>query len=370
MSKVIAKTQEECAQWMQRVHEVQSKRSPEACEAARARFESARQHEVAARKCKAVKGHAVRSRALAAEGLQQMAMCKAPEEHMAVQARWKSAQDASYQHQEKSMSKASAAMNSSKTRKRSLAVVLRKAEDSEDEALEEAAALVGASTNVMANVAADCLALPAPAATAPSKGKGKGKGSAVDSVLDQLRKEPSNETECAAKFMLYEEYGSEVEKMRATLIKFHEETRPTVPAVIASDMDKQVKGIDTTEAMGIPDDAREWFVFHMMRKAERNNHKMAGILDGFEKKLEFLASNDQSECPVCLENFTAEGEKAPETLGCCHKVCKSCWANWSSVMNGRPFCPLCRNEEFLGAVASRVSGAPALHLDSESDDDF
>lgn len=188
-------------------------------------------------------------------------------------------------------------------------------------------------------------------------------------ILNQLRFEPKNEAECAAKFMLYEGYGSEVEQMRGTLLKFHEETKPTVPAAIAADMDRQVNGIDSTEAMGIHDDAREWFVFHMMRQAERNNLKMAGILEGFEKKLEFLASNDQSECPVCLEDFTAEGDHAPETLGCCHKVCKDCWNNWSSVMGGRPFCPLCRHDEFLGAVAARVTGAPAPRvLDSDSED--
>merc|ERR1712072_1590257 len=102
--------------------------------------------------------------------------------------------------------------------------------------------------------------------------------------------------------------------MRSTLFKFYEESRPTVPAVVANDMDKQVKGIDSTEAMGIPDDAREWFVFHMMRQAERNNLHMASILDGFEKKLEFLASNDQNECPVCLEEFADTGAHAPETL--------------------------------------------------------
>merc|ERR1712083_1245148 len=105
-------------------------------------------------------------------------------------------------------------------------------------------------------------------------------------------------------------------------MKFHEETKPTVPAAIAADMDSQVKGIDSAEAMGIQDDAREWFVFHMMRKAERNNLKMAGILDGFEKKLQFLATNDQRECPVCLEDFQENGPHAAETLGCCHKVCR------------------------------------------------
>lgn len=264
------------------------------------------------------------------------------------------------------MTKASAALSCGKSQKRSRAVVLRKAEDSEDEALEEAAALVGASdVAVMANVATEDLAAPS---VAP-RSSGQGTASTVDCLMAQLRNEPEDESECAAKFMLYEGYGSEVEQMRGTLFKFHEETRLTVPASIQADMDAQVKGIDTTESMGIQDDAREWFVFHMMRKAERNNFKMAGILDGFEKKLEFLAANDQSECPVCLEDFSAEGECAPETLGCCHKVCKSCWDHWTSVMHGRPFCPLCRQEAFLGAVAAGVSGAPVPAPESDSDDD-
>merc|ERR1711988_759840 len=55
--------------------------------------------------------------------------------------------------------------------------------------------------------------------------------------------------------------------------------------------------------MQIPDRSREWFVYHMMRQAEKNNLKMAGILDGFDKKLKFLAQNDQAECPVCFEPF-------------------------------------------------------------------
>merc|ERR1719361_1735593 len=128
-----------------------------------------------------------------------------------------------------------------------------------------------------------------------------------------------------------------------------------MPRSVANDMDKHIQGIDKAENMGIPDDAREWFVFHMMRKAERNNLGMASILEAFEKKLEFLAANDQKECPVCLEDFGEAGSgHAPETLGCCHKVCKECWENWTSVMHGRPFCPLCRNDDFLGEVAARM----------------
>merc|ERR1712217_254798 len=154
-----------------------------------------------------------------------------------------------------------------------------------------------------------------------------------------------------------------VEAMRNTLFAFYDESQPTLPRVIVADMDSQLRKIDSAEAMQIPDTTREWFVFHMMRQAERNNSKMASILDAYDKKLKFLASNDQVECPVCLESF-GEGPRTPETLSCCHKVCQECWQNWTQVMSGRPFCPFCRHDEFLGAVAA---SAEASLSDSDSD---
>lgn len=327
---------------MQKVHGVHSKRSPEAWQSAQLRIEQSRQHEVSYRKCKAVKGHAVRSRALASEGLRQMAACDGPNEYMAVQARWSAAQQVS---------------NDVKWFD-SLDVQLNDADEEEDDAMAEVAELVGAA-DVMSMAAIGQEGLRPPAA--PGSGGGGSRAvvrgtnsSTMQMLLQELRQEPKDEAECTAKFLLYEGYGSEVEDMRNTLFKFYEESRPTVPAVILTDMDRQVKGIDSTEAMGIPDRAREWFVYHMMRQAERNNLHMATILDGFEKKLEFLASNDQTECPVCLEDFQEGTVHAAETLSCCHKVCKDCWTNWSTAMGGRPFCPLCRHEEFLGALAERM----------------
>jgi hypothetical protein len=292
---------------------------------------------------------------------------------------------------------------------------LRDASDSEEEAMQEAAGLVGASdATAMALVATSDLA-PAPqlqledSAQAPRMGSedeslldssegedvqrsilrraasdwdsgsdsdvvmptqqrpesNTGEADTVTKLLQQLVKEPSEESECAAKFSLYEGYASEVEKMRNALFKFHEESRPALPDAIVTDMDRQIRSIDSHEAMQIPDRSREWFVYHMMRQAERNNKKMAGILDIFDKKLKFLAQSDQTECPVCLDSF-GSGMKAAETLGCCHKVCKDCWQNWNKVTHGRPFCPFCRHEDFLGAVAARAEG-PAENSDSDID---
>jgi hypothetical protein len=241
------------------------------------------------------------------------------------------------------------------------AVLLSDADLQEDDAMAEAASLVGA-TNILAMAAVGAEGLTGPSTT---ERIGRTGSSTVEGLLNQLRKEPANDAECAAKFMLYEGYSSQVEEMRVTLFKFYEEAKPIVPPAVIVGMDQQVRSIDSTEAMGIPDGAREWFVYHMMRQAERNNLKMAGILDGFEKKLEYLASNDQNECPVCLEPFRESGVGVPETLGCCHKVCKECWENWSSLMGARVFCPLCRHDEFLGAVSSTH-----MPVGTDSDDDF
>lgn len=342
---------------MQKVHTVHSKRSPEAWEAAQQRIEQSRQMEVSYRKCKAVKSHAVRSRALAAESLKQMSESTRPDEHLAVQARWKSAQEVSKSRQLAVMKKADEAFVA-RNRSSSPEARLGDADEEEDAAMVEVAQLVGAAdVQSMAAIGQEGLqpeAQPSGGRRSAAARGGNSDTGAVQKLLQQLRKEPKNEAECTAKFLLYEGYAGEVEDMRNTLFKFYEESRPTVPTAVATGMDKQVKGIDSTEAMGIPDDAREWFVFHMMRQAERNNTRMAAVLEGFEKKLELLAVSSQTECPVCLETFSSDGSCVPETLGCCHKVCKDCWTHWSTVMHGRPFCPLCRHEEFLGAIAERL----------------
>lgn len=415
--------------WAQHVLEVQSQRNPEEICEARSRIERARQHEVCARKCKAVKGLAVRSRALAAEGLKQMAESKAPSDYLAVQDRWRSAQEVSRSRQQTKCSKLgklkckkqrmrsrssssnssgsadeAPAARSSGQRSRRLeradsdsgssraASLLRCASDSEEDAMEEAADLVGASdASAMAIVGVEGLNADPQEQAAQEDGgseaseeesdddsdaefqrrgppprRAPAPSGAVATLLQQLTQEPTDGAECAAKFSLYEGYASEVENMRNTLFTFHEESTPTLPSAIVTDMDQQLRGIDCAEAMRIPDRSREWFVYHMMRQAERNNMKMAGILDAFDKKLKFLAQNDQMECPVCLDSFD-DGAKTAETLGCCHKVCRECWHNWAKVMHGRPFCPFCRHEEFIGAVAARAS---ATHSDSDGDDEY
>jgi hypothetical protein len=216
-------------------------------------------------------------------------------------------------------------------------------EQDEAEALAESSALIGVSEPA------------ALVAAVPGGGAGGAGGSdEFEALLNQLKAEPTEDQEMAAKFMIYETYSEEVSKGRKLLFDLFEESRAGLPDAVRIGMQKELKSIDKENNMGIPDHMRVWFVYHMMRQAGKNNDSMGKIMESFEKRMEFLANNDQDECPICLESF---GEQRPATtLGCCHKVCEGCWQNWCAVNHGRPFCPLCKHEEFLEAMHRRASG--------------
>jgi len=329
------KSATECESWLKRVHSVQTSRmTPEMRETMRVKVERSRMAEQSRRKCKAAKSHCVRSKALMTEGLRQMSEARAPEEFSMVHSRWSEAQNASEKRQEVALSKVAAMENIEE------AVVMNAADEEEEEqgGLEEVAALIGAPTS---------------SALVLVPGGSSGNEDEFQKLLQQLRIEPTDDTEMAAKFGLYETYGTQVEKMRATLFGLYDENKETLPGAVRKDLQMQLEKVDSAEAMGIYDEAREWFVYQMMKKAGQNNTNMSTIMDGFEKRLEFLAANDQDECPVCLEKFS---ESLPaETLGCCHKVCNDCWAHWCTVTHGHPFCPLCKNEAFIEELHRRAS---------------
>jgi hypothetical protein len=300
------------------------------------KVERARMAEASRRKVKAVKSHAVRSKALVSEGLRQMACASAPQEFQAVQDRWSMAQQASSKRCQESVSKM-AALERNAGAEDAMLMVAEAEEEEEDEGMAEVAALVGAGEpSALVRAVSDAAA-----------------DREFDELLKQLRKEPTGDEELAAKFGLYETYSEEVVKMRGTVFGLYEENKPSLPDAVRNDMERQLKRIDRDEAMGIQDDAREWFVYNMLKVAGQNNSHMSGIMENFEKRLEFLANNDQDECPICLEKFSADCPA--ETLGCCHKVCRGCWTNWVAVMHGHPFCPLCKNEEFVETIHRRAS---------------
>lgn len=350
-SPSVSRSPEQCQAWLQRVHEVQfSRMTPQQREAVREAAERAREHEQRARRCKAMTLGASRSYALAKEGLRQMSAASSvsPAAAMEASARYAVAQQASEAHQERMMTRWSPMMSGPQQIERAVAEAEEELEEAE--ALHAVAGMIG-SPNIDQMRADLVVASAAPVALG---GRPAPADTEVEALLGQLRKEPTEADEVEAKFKLYETYGEQVEKIRKLLFGFYEESRPTVPHSVGADMDRQIKKVDSPEAMGVPDDdGRVWFVYHMMRQAEQNNRSMAAVLDGFEKKLEMLAKNDQTECPVCLEAFTEGGV---ETLSCCHKLCKDCWGTWMEVTRGRAFCPLCRHDEFIGFVSREASG--------------
>lgn len=340
-------------QWLRRVHEAQTSRMPpERRQELQRKVEQSRLRVQQSRKCKAISSHNARSHMLVNEGLRQMASSSAPGAHAEVTSRWKSAQDASEARQHRRMEKIE------KSKEAPAEEVEADESSDEGEGVAEMAALVGAADlQVLTNVGhvGDGAALDA--AGGAGAGAGGDGAAGFDELLQQVRVEPREAAECMAKFGIYEGYSSQLEKIRASLFEYYEETGPTVPDAVRNEWERKLKKIDTAENMGImDDDGRVWFVYHMMKAAERNNRSMTGVLQDFQRKIELLAKNDQTECPVCLDEFTeAGGAREPEVLSCCHKICKECWDQWKQVTHGHPFCPLCKNEEFLDLVHSRVA---------------
>merc|ERR1711912_169613 len=131
-----------------------------------------------------------------------MARCSEPAQFTAVQQRLASAQATSAGLQAQVVNGLSA----------SSAAVLRPMEE------ERAVGLAQVSALAVSGVAgANAEVVVADAARA-----GRSGDTSVEALLSQLRNEPSQEEECAAKFKLYETFFTQVEEIRSNLLKFYE----------------------------------------------------------------------------------------------------------------------------------------------------
>jgi len=171
----------------------------------------------------------------------------------------------------------------------------------------------------------------------------------MNQILNQLRREPTNEQELATKFGLYEDFLGTVEDSRKATYDFWKECKPDFEAVensthIIKSIEKGMRDIDSGDNLGIIFNPNNWFVYDMTVKADSNNEKLKSCLHDLEIKLELLDKDD--ECPFCLE----KGQESV-TLGCCHKACVDCWTHWQELKGQNAFCPLCRQEDFLGDMA-------------------
>jgi len=171
----------------------------------------------------------------------------------------------------------------------------------------------------------------------------------MDAILNQLRREPNNDAEIEIKFGLYEDFLKTVEDSRKATHNFWADCKEDFEAVEGAQhavraIQKSLKDIDHADNMGIDFNGRNWFVYDMTRKADSNNEKLKKCLHSIEIKLELLDKDD--DCPFCLE-----AGRDSVTLGCCHKACKECWKHWQELKGKNAFCPLCRQEDFLGDMA-------------------
>jgi len=180
----------------------------------------------------------------------------------------------------------------------------------------------------------------------------------MSAILNQLRREPTQEEELQAKFELYENFLATVEESRKATYDFwddcKEEFESTANTANAQNAVAQVEAdltaIDGQDNLGIIFHEHRWFVYDMMVQADKNNDKLKDALHKIEIKLELIQKEDD-DCPFCLENIAAE-QLPFVTLACCHKACTECWTYWQELRGQRAFCPLCRNEDFLESIMS------------------
>lgn len=171
-------------------------------------------------------------------------------------------------------------------------------------------------------------------------------------LLEQLYTEPAEEAELQCKFVLFENYLATIEKMRAETFAFWDEAKNEFHASASADIQRILSQVDGHENLAIEFVEGRWFVYDMTNKAGTNSAMIGRILAMIKARLELLARAE--DCPICLEGLEVCGEE-PHVLGCCHKVCRDCWSHWSQLQGSRAFCPLCRNEEFLGDLMRRQS---------------
>jgi hypothetical protein len=185
-----------------------------------------------------------------------------------------------------------------------------------------------------------------PAAPAPSGFEG---------LLETLAVEPTDPNEVTTKFAIFENYLETVVTLREQTIEFWQTNRSqfeeeaSLRSVVAN-MDRAIRNIDQESSMTIQEGgfATRWFVYYMMKKANQNHEAISNTLKNIRSKLEMLTQED-IDCPFCLESVGRKDSDAV-VLGCCHKTCKPCWANWQELKGMNAFCPLCRHEEFIQSI--------------------
>lgn len=167
----------------------------------------------------------------------------------------------------------------------------------------------------------------------------------ITHLLKQLEREPTEESEIRFKFQLFEDYLETVTALRNHTLKFWEDNKDQFTGPTLEACQKHISDIDSHDSLGIEENHTVWFVYSMTLKAQNNSSKIDRTLSILTTKLELLSVVD--ECPCCLDELKSDNHV---TLRCCHKVCKECWENWSTLKGADVFCPLCNQNAFVQEV--------------------
>ena len=178
----------------------------------------------------------------------------------------------------------------------------------------------------------------------------------VDALLEQLRVEPTDDGEASAKFQLYETFASSVTDLRRSLEATAVSAKDLLPPAPLAAVQQELKSLDRATRNGVEDhDPSQrnpvWIVHGMVRVSADNLTFMQRMSKSWATKMDLCAQNAQTTCPVCLDDFSETIEK--EVLGCCHAVCKECWATWCELQKKAgllAFCPLCKQQHFANRL--------------------
>lgn len=124
----------------------------------------------------------------------------------------------------------------------------------------------------------------------------------LDTLLEQLSEEPTDEEEISAKFLLYEGFAKTIETIRESTMQFWDENRDQFTGLSAAACERDVKSIDSEQAMGIYEDADrlKWMVYGMTKKVNENSKMINNVLASLRARLQLLGEQDVT-CPMCLE---------------------------------------------------------------------
>lgn len=173
-------------------------------------------------------------------------------------------------------------------------------------------------------------------------------GSELTKLLRQLEREPSDAAECTAKFKLFEDFLATVTTIRDQTLAFWSDNKDQFTGPSRASGDRDIRNIDSSDAMGIVDDPTRWFVYFMALKANQNSTAISGVLASLRSRLEQLSSQ-LGDCPFCLEPMTPD---ACTLLSCAHRSCTGCWTHWVAMKGPEAaFCPICRHAEFEEEIA-------------------